>query len=223
MGRKIFISYKYADSDVAQFSNIFPTTVRDYVDDIQQMLGASDHINKGENDGEDLSQFKDETIASRLRDKIYDSSITLVVVSRGMKESGVVEKDQWIPWEISYSLKEHSRAGRVSSTNAVLAIVLPDRVGGYDYYINDNTCPFCKCKTLNTPFLFEIMQKNMFNTKFPKQNNCEHHSGPKPYVGYPSYIHSVKWIDFKSDMNKYLEIATKINASIDNYEVVKEL
>lgn len=82
---KIFISYKYADNKVLKLPDRFRTTVRDYVDLIQDAIGTN-HINKGEQDGEDLSHFKEKTVESKLRDKIYDSSVTIVLISPGMKE-----------------------------------------------------------------------------------------------------------------------------------------
>lgn len=162
MGRKIFISYKYKDTDVRQMYHIWcsqnrKTRVRDYVDILQQVMGEQ-NINKGEKDGEDMSVLEDATIRSVLGDKIYDSSITLVLISPNMKDSNLPETDQWIPWEISYSLREQSREGRTSKTNAVMAIVLPNANNSYDYYIKEHTCPYCNTRTLSTGRLFTIVR-----------------------------------------------------------------
>lgn len=225
MSRKIFISYKYGDRNVPSswVSGLEPTTVRHYVDMLQLYLDKNDHINKGEKDGEDLSNFTDETIASKLRDKIFDSSLTIVMISKEMKDPFKQEREQWIPWEVSYSLKEHSRAGRTSRTNAVLAIVLPDSNGSYEYIIHENSCHYCNCTTFNTEILFGIISKNMSNIKDPTYNNCGNHGTGRVYLGNFSYIHTVKWEDYIKDANKHIQISYEINEKIEEYNIHKTI
>lgn len=226
MARKVFISYKYGDALVQALPlGVFggTTTARHYVDVLQAHLDANDHINKGENDGEDLSTFKEETIESRLRAKIHDSTVTVVLISKGMKDPFLTEDDQWIPWEVSYSLKEHTRDGRTSSTNAIVAVVLPDEAGSYSYFIQENTCSNCNSRTLNTDFLFGILRENMFNRRQPKRSGCaSHYSGSEPHIGNDhSYVYPVKWSDFVGDMNSHLDIALHLNANIDDFNLAK--
>ncbi|MEO8173992.1 MAG: TIR domain-containing protein [Sediminibacterium sp.] len=218
MGRKIFITYKYGDTGVYPLPGISNTRARDYVDALQKKLDKDDHINKGELDGQSLADFEDEVIASKLRDKIYDSSITIVLISKNMKNPYLTEKDQWMPWEISYSLKEHTRDGRTSLTNAMLAVVLPDEYNSYSYYITHNLA--CKSRTLHTPFLFGILKDNMFNIKNPDTRDC---NGNVIFNGDASYVPSVTWKEFTKEINKHLDKAVEINNNIANYNIVKKV
>lgn len=229
MGRKIFVSYKYSDTQVMDL-NIWepnwwggtskvPTTARHYVDRLSEILENDDHIYKGEDDGESLADFADEYIADKLKGKIFDSTITVVFVSKGMKNLFEPENEQWMPWEISFSLKEMTRGDRTSSSNAVIAVVLPDQFGSYDYYITYDS--ICNCRSLNTPILFEILRCNMFNEKSPTKSICS--NGSSIYHGDSSYIQSVKWEDFKGSHNTYLDKAIQIKNKIGNYNITKNI
>lgn len=215
MGKKIFTSYKYADPNVRAIQGINSTTVRDYVDILQSKIDASDHINKGEDDGEDMGTLADSTIASKLGDKIFDSTVTIVFISKGMKDN-TPENDQWIPWEISYSLREQSRQGVNSKTNAILGVVLPDQFGTYDWYYRHN--PDCNSITHFTGQLFTILKENMFNIKNPQTRVC---NGITITDGEASYIKTVKWDNFIGSINWYIEKALEIWRNRQDYNIRK--
>lgn len=226
MGRNIFISYKYKDDKVysmnktkfvfigAKLTTIARSTiVRDYVDALQSKL-KDDHINLGEKDGESLADFSDEQIASSLKQKIFQSSITIVLISKGMKTSEP-EKEQWIPWEVSYSLRTVKRADTTSRMNAILGIVLPDETGSYDWYYAEN--PQCNSVTHKTEQLFNMLKSNMFNIKKKTTREC---NGTTIIEGESSFIKTVKWEVFTHDKNYnfYIEKAIEIRGNKDLYE-----
>jgi hypothetical protein len=223
MGNKIFVSYKYSDRQVAPLSNHAFTKARHYVDELQDALSEADHINKGEDDGESLANFTDEYIASKLRNKIYDSSITVVLLSRGMKESNMAEKDQWIPWEISYSLRAQTRDGRQSQPNGVLAVVLPDQDGSYAWYFKEKHCPHCNSTVLRTDQLFSLLKLNMFNAKNKERGTCENHESGTSYRGDHSYIRSVKWADFMGNISYQLSQTIKLRDRINEFVITKQI
>lgn len=231
MGHKIFVSYKYADNDVY---NILGNgywglcTARNYVDEIEKTLGESDNIYKGESDGEDLSQLTDNTIWIKLKNRIYDSTITIIILSKGMKESFKEERYQWIPQEISYSLRETPRKNKngdsvTSHTNALLAVVLPDRNGDYSYFMESKNCCCNGCTYYykQSPLIFEIMRGNLFNQKRPDSDTCANNS--TIYHGDYHYMLCVKWNDFKNNMSTYIDKALDIQAKKDDYDIQKTI
>lgn len=233
MGHKIFVSYKYADNNVKNITGVAgmwgTCTVRDYVDRIESELkDISDHIYKGESDNEDLSQLLDSTIWEKLKNRIYDSTLTIVMLSKGMREPLKRERDQWIPQEISYSLKEVSRKDKMgtpvtSRTNALLAIILPDRDGSYSYFTYPKTCCTTGCTVYQSKssLIFSIMSGNMFNQKRPDTTSCDSHE--TIYHGESNYMLCVKWDDFISNMEYYINRAYKIQDAQDNYDIQKEI
>ena len=199
MGRKIFISYKYSDSSVKRLLPYQEATARDYVDFLQEKLEKDGiHINKGEKDNESLSQFRDETIQTKLSDKIFDSSVTIVLLSPNMKEWWNSESEQWIPWEIAYSIKNKKRALSSSKRNAILLVALPDRNGNYSY-------------TDQPSFYFNIINNNINNLKY---------SYPANYLTptcSPSYMLKCNWNEFMSNVNGWIDAAVEIKENADKY------
>lgn len=206
MRRKVFVSYKYNDSSVQNLKPYFNSTVRDYVDILESLIGK-DNIYKGEHDGEDLSDFKKEWIWTKLKEKIFDSKVTIVLISPNMKDNYISEENQWIPQEISYSLKEISRNKIYSRANALVYVILPEENGGYRYYKYNtllSNLPF-----YNTDIIFEIMSNNLHNQK--KQ------------FGNESYAVTVTWEDFINNIDKYIEIAIEKQSRIDEFEIAKNI
>lgn len=226
MGKKIFVSYKYYDDQVYDIKKDGSTIVRDYVSIFENKLKNSYDIYKGEHDNEDLSDLSEDTIWEKLKNKIYDSSVTVIFISPGMKEAGKKEKNQWIPWEISYSLKEVSRKNTnnenvTSRTNAMVAVVLPDNNNSYSYYLENKTCCSTGCRMHHTNILFSIIKKNMFNYKLANKKKCI--CNDVIFLGDYSYIEAVKWEDFIGNYQFYIEKACYRQDDIDNYEIYKDV
>ena len=225
-GRKIFVSYKYADDNVENLSSNpwCNSTVRNYVDLLEGYLDSTDHIYKGESDGEDLSMYSEETIREKLRDRIYDSTLTIVMISPNLKDPLKDERSQWIPWVVSFSLKETSRRNSsgqtvTSRSNAMMAIVLPDSTGSYAYYLENRFCCSNNCVTHRTGQLFEIIRRNKFNQIASDSRSCA--ASETIWYGEASYIEAVKWADFVASPESYIDAAYDRRNRIDSFDVRK--
>lgn len=227
---KVFISYKHRDGRVQQIQGLVVpeygiTTARNYVDILDTTMTRLGHICKAEDSGEDMSGYTEEAITTKLADLLYDSTVTIVLISRGMHD-GKAEKEQWIPWEVSYSLKENTRGGRTSATNAMLAVVLPDENGLYDYFVVDHNCWWCNSRTWYQNNIFRILGSNMFNRLEPKMINCQNSSCGKINIhtgNDHSYIHPIKWNEFTFDMDNQINLALGRQTDLDSYKLEKEL
>jgi hypothetical protein len=141
------------------------------------------------------------------------------MISPGMRETNRSDRLQWIPWEVSFSLKETTRNGITSHSNAMLAIVLPDKHGSYDYYFTKLRCGAIYQKKSK---LFNIIANNIGNIKHPEEyfcNVCNRNHYRKPI----SYIEAVKWEDFIQNPDNYIELAHERREHMDDYNIVKEV
>jgi hypothetical protein len=229
MGRKIFVSYKYKDEKVAKLQELYHeevdgkmiyntrnTRVRDYIDKLQEKIGK-ENMNLGERDGESLEDFSDKQIETLLKQRIRQCSVTIVIISKGMKDSALDENKQWIPWEVSYSLRVVPTEGNTKQMNAVLGVVLPDESGSYEWYYKEN--PNCNSVTNQTGQLFKILRDNMFNILEKEYREC---NGSKIHTkNEPSFIKTVKWDDIMSGNNYdyYINKAVEIKDDEASYDV----
>ena len=186
MAHKTFISYKYSES-------------KDLRDRIIEALGEDAKYYQGE-DGytEDMSDLKAETIKDKLTDMMYDTSVTIVILSPNMKKS------KWIDWEIEYCLKLIPRKGRTSQRNGLVGVI--QKVDGkYDWFKEDGTnCHGTATVSYKMDKVFDIISKNHFNSN-PAQKHCDKCNTYDHMKG--SYITFVQEDEFINNINKYIENA----------------
>ena len=220
MGRNVFVSYKYGDYNVHQFKNSnHKTSSRDYVNVIMEILEETEfYYFNGEYDNEDLKGYPEEFIRKTLYDKIFYTSITIILITPNMRRLNRFENDQWIPREISYSLRNKSRECGDSKMNAVLCIIIPDRTGNYNHALRfDNRGN----KIINEKNLFNIIKQNLFNNS--KMKHSELKPGYGIYEEGGSYFSIATWDEFRNDPEYCLENAVCNRGHWKDYRVVKNI
>lgn len=201
MAHKTFISYKYSEAQRLR-------------DDIIESLGDDAAYYKGEtSDSPDLTDTTTENIKKNLRDMMYDTSVTIVIISPHMKES------KWIDWEIEYCLKDNTRKGRTSHNNGVVGVIMKYN-GGYDWfkysYVNSDGC---RVTGYYSEKVYDIINNNRFNQD-PVVYSCEICQTVDALTG--SYIAYVTEGDFLSNPSKYIDNAyDKSENDAAGYKLVK--
>lgn len=197
MARKTFISYKYSEA----------TELRDAIID---EMGSDATYYKGE-DGfsDDLSDSSADTIKRHLKNMLYDTSVTIVIISPNMKKS------DWIEWEIEYSLKEITRKDKTSRTNGVVGVI--QKVNGGYTWLKEKKGDSSSYKDEKLP---SIITKNRFNQTPPvyidvKKNTVDELSG--------SYIAFVEEDAFLKNPSLYIENAYDKSQKVEKrYKITKQ-
>lgn len=202
MAHKTFISYKYSEA-------------RDLRDAIIDSLGDDAIYYRGEtSESPDLTDTTTENIKKNLRNMMYDTSVTIVVISPHMKES------EWIDWEIEYCLKDNTRKGRTSHNNGVVGVIMKYN-GGYDWFkykhMNNDGCT---ATSYHSEKVYDIINNNRYNQD-PKVYSCNVCKTVNALTG--SYIAYVTEEDFLSDPNTYIDNAyEKSENDAEGYTLVKK-
>lgn len=179
MAHKTFISYKYSES-------------RELRDTIIRALGKDAMYYKGENvDSKDMTDCKRDTIRKNLTDMMYDTSVTIVILSPDMRQS------EWIGWEVSYCIKKIKRKDRTSQRNGVVAVIKKVN-GSYSWfqYSEDGGTKYRMDK------IQDIIAKNHFNSNPPIKTG----DGSYDWLN-GSYIAFVEEEKFLRDPKKYIDNA----------------
>lgn len=186
MAHKTFISYKYSEA----------TKLRD---DIIEALGDNASYYKGETkNSPDRTNQAEGTIEKALTDMMYDTSVTIVIISPHMKES------KWIDWEIEYCLKNITRKGRTSHKNGLVGVIQKVN-NGYDWFKKHKTnADGCSVSTYDNSYLYDVIKSLRFNQD-PPQYSCPNCKCVDYLKG--SYMAFVEEEVFLSDPDKYINNA----------------
>jgi hypothetical protein len=200
MAYNTFISYKYSEA-------------KDLRDRIVDSLGEDAKYYRGEtSESPDMSDKTTDYIKDKLKDLIYSTSVTIVIISPNMKQSN------WIDWEIEYSLKQIKRGDRKSSTNGVLGVVM-EYEGGYSWLrpSTQNSDGHTAILTKNE-YLYNIIINNRFNQD-PPEYTCDECKNVNSLTG--SYISLVNEDDFLNNPNKYIDNAYDKSKNTSNYKLYR--
>ncbi len=186
MAHKTFISYKYSESVALR-------------DKIIEAMGKDAIYYNGENGfSPNKSDDTDDAIWNYLKDMIWPTSVTIVILSPNMRQSS------WIPDEIAYSLRKVKRGETTSQRNGLVAVI--QKVNdSYDWLLKHNTnCHGTATVSYKNELLPDIIAANHFNSE-PPIVHCDKCKTYDSELG--SYISYVQEDTFLADVNGYVEKA----------------
>lgn len=186
MAHKTFISYKYSEAQELR-------------DNIIKALGDDAKYYQGETaDSPDLTDTSTENIKKNLCDMMYDTSVTIVIISPNMKKS------KWIDWELEYCLKKIPRKDRVSQRNGIVGVIMKVK-GNYDWFKEIiSQQDGCSLSSYKTELLYDIINNNRCNQN-PKVYSCATCQSIDRLTG--SYISLVEEDEFLENPQKFINNA----------------
>ncbi|MDG4961530.1 TIR domain-containing protein [Lactococcus raffinolactis] len=179
MGHKCFISFK--------------TTDEDYKKSIQNDLDI-DMIDKSLNEA--INSDDEDYIMRKIReDYLNNSTVTIHLIGADSAENNQLLNQNYIKRELQASLY----TGNNNSKNGILGVVLPEVIDSI--YTGSHKCSTCN-KTHNYVNINDdtTIKEFSYNYYIPKDTGCAW--GPED-----RYCVLVKWDDFVSNPNKYIDLA----------------
>lgn len=201
MARETFISYKYSES----------TDLRDR---IIEKLGEHASYYKGETaESPDLTNNSVNQIKENLKNMIFGTSVTIVIISPNLINS------KWVDWEIEYSLKEYKRGNTTSRTNGIVGVIMKVN-SNYDWLVSQVTnTDGCSSRNFQSHKLYNIISNNRFNINTPDKYSCPTCKTYNYLTG--SYISLIEEDEFLNNPSFYIENAYDKSKCIENYDLSK--
>lgn len=201
MARETFISYKHSEA-------------QDLRDEIIDKLGDDAKYYSGETaDSPDMSGETVDRIKNSLKDKIFGTSVTIIIISPNIKDSS------WIDWEIEYSLKEYKRQSTTSKTNGIVGVIMKHN-GSYDWLVSSNqNADGCSTRYIDDSKLYSIINGNRYNLDTDDKYSCPTCQSFDQLNG--SYIALVDEERFLQNPSYYIENAYDKSKATDNYNLKK--
>lgn len=201
MAKKTFISYKYDEAQKLR-------------NKILEKLGEDAKYYQGETSASpDLSDTSTEKIKEYLKDMIFSTSVTIVIISPNMNSS------KWIDWEIEYALHEYKRGDITSRSNGIVGVIMningsPDwlKIHGFNIH-GSSTVKY------RTEYLYPILYGNRYNSN-PEIKHCSECDTYDFMNG--SYITLVDEDNFLATPNYYIDNAFDKSKQLSNYNLKKE-
>lgn len=202
MARKTFISYKHSEAQGLR-------------DNIIKSLGTDTTYYQGETvDSPDLTDTSTENIKKVLKDMMYDTSVTIVIISPNIKDSN------WVNWEIEYSLKEITRKDQTSRTNGVVGVIMKHN-DSYDWLVSSKTKDDgCSVRNIDDKKLYEIIINNRYNLEGDDKYTCKLCKTYDQLEG--SYISLIDEEKFISNPQTYIENAYEKCQKAACYDLSKQ-
>lgn len=201
MARETFIAYKYSEA-------------KNLRDEIIAKLGEHSTYYRGETaESPDLTGSSIDNIKNNLKDMIFGTSVTIVIISPNLSAS------KWVDWEIEYSLKEYKRGSTTSRTNGIIGVVMKVN-GSYDWLIyNSTNADGCSSRNFHDFRLYDIVKDNRFNLNTTDRYSCPTCKTFNTLSG--SYISLIEEDKFLADPDFYIENAYDKSKNIWKYNLSK--
>ena len=153
-----------------------------------------------------MTDFTTATIKNHLKDMIYNTSVTILIISPHMKESN------WISWELEYALKNQKRGDIYSHSNGIVGVIANQWDNGAWFKQNEYRIGN---RLIQHSCLPDIVVKNRMNKKNRFSINYDS-------VNSESYISMVSENTFLSDPQYYIESAYEKSQRLDEFYIIKQ-